>query len=451
VAFLPNLQQRTPEESTWMIIDITFSNYRSFKDEQFFSLAAEKGLDRHTNNFATHGKFGVLKTAAIFGANASGKSNLLKAIAALQWVVLSSGDLKEGQDLPPYEPFLLDESGPSTPVKIEIEFSIQEDRFRYSLSFDRKRIIAERLVSYATRQKALIFERSDNDTWETIRFGSSYRGGARRIPFFANNSYLSKAGNNAAAPESIRRVYRYFRTLLMVEPHAQFPSAVHFRREQQLIDVANILTCVDTGIARVTYEEKEISSLELPDWIPDQYRKAIYDENKYKFVFWHKDSRGKLLKFDEEFESMGTRRLFNLLPMLIEGLINGYILLMDEIESSFHPHIVALIVRLFNDQNANRSNAQLVFTTHTQSVLTPELFRRDQIWFTEKRDGYSRLFSLDEYDKKQVRPDSPFGYWYDDGRFGALPNINYPKIIESLEKARAAAMSMGEPNAEEKT
>jgi AAA15 family ATPase/GTPase len=120
------------------------------------------------------------------------------------------------------------------------------------------------------------------------------------------------------------------------------------------------------------------------------------------------------------------------LPVLIEALRLGQVLLLDEIEGSFHPHIVSLIIRMFNDPAVNRQNAQLIFTTHDTSILDEKLFRRDQIWFVEKTEGQSELRSLDEYDKRLVKSNSPFRAWYDEGRFGGLPQIQYQEFVHTV-------------------
>ncbi len=103
---------------------------------------------------------------------------------------------------------------------------------------------------------------------------------------------------------------------------------------------------------------------------------------------------------------------------------------MDELENSMHPFMAELIIKLFNDPRVNKRDAQLIFSTHNINLMTPELLRRDQIWFTEKQQGATKLYSLDDFDKKKVKPQSPFNQWYAEGRFGAIPSINYQRIVE---------------------
>lgn len=419
-----------------MIVDFSLSNFRSFKDEQLFSMNVERGKNLHTLNFveAIDGKVDLLKTAAVYGANASGKSNLLNAFMALRWIIVESGDLKEDEDLPSYEPYALDPVSATQPVRFEVEFVVPlEGRFRYEVSFNRKRIIEENLYSYTSRQRAMIFERKPDDTWETIRFGGTYKGGSRRIPFFENNSYLSKAGNSAASSPVIRTIFRYFRSVVRLSTGERVMVARYLKTGDRLSNIARILSAVDTGISEISSEERKHPTRLWPEEMPEPLRRAIIEEESYEFSFWHTNSRGEPVKFQEEDESAGTQRLFNLLPVLIEAWRLGQVVLLDEIEGSFHPHIVNLIVRLFNDKRVNKGNAQLIFTTHDTSILDQDVFRRDQIWFVEKRSGNSNLYSLDEYDKRMVKSNTPFRHWYDEGRFGGLPSIRYGEVVETVE------------------
>jgi len=419
-----------------MIIDFRFRNFRSFSQEQHFSTKVTHGREVHSSNFANavDGKTDVLKTAVIYGANASGKSNVLKALAALQWLVVDSGDLKERDPLLAYEPFRLSQASLSEPTAFEIEFFLQDHgRFRYSVTFNATRILEEQLVSFSSRQRALVFERGPEDTWEDVRFGGTYKGGTRKFPFFENNSYLSKAGNSAASVPIMRHIYGYFRSMMYFEASVRINSARYLKEEKRLKNVARVLAAVDTGISSITSEERTPSGLHLPDEMPESLKKAIIDQHSTAFSFWHKDDAGEMVEFGEDDESAGTQRLFNLLPMFLEVLRRGQVVLLDEIEGSFHPHIVAMIVRLFNDRRSNPRNAQLIFTTHDTNTLSPEILRRDQIWFVQKDDGASDLYCLDEYDKSKVKPGSPFREWYGEGRFGGVPAIRYNKVVEVVE------------------
>ena len=135
-------------------------------------------------------------------------------------------------------------------------------------------------------------------------------------------------------------------------------------------------------------------------------------------------------------ESAGTQRLFKIAPILLDTLTNNGVVLLDELESSMHPFMAEMIIRLFNDPEVNPKGAQLVFTTHNVHVMNPELLRRDQIWLAEKENGASTYFSLSDFDKNVVKPKSPFNRWYLEGRFDAIPRIDYRSIANMLKSIR---------------
>lgn len=200
-----------------MIIDFTIQNFRSIKDETTLSLYVENPKQHLASHVAypAGDKIGVLRSAGIYGANASGKSNVLLAFHALKFIACMSGDSKEDQKIPCYEPYRLSELTKNAPVRFELEFFNKENvRYSYKISFDENAILEESLDFYPTRTPANIFKRTAVDTWQTISFGGLYKGGTKRIPFFKNNSYLSKAGENASTPKMIRSAYKYLRSSL---------------------------------------------------------------------------------------------------------------------------------------------------------------------------------------------------------------------------------------------
>ena len=155
-------------------------------------------------------------------------------------------------------------------------------------------------------------------------------------------------------------------------------------------------------------------------------------------MFAHLTESGSSELFELEDESAGSQKLFNLAPLIIMTLSIGGVLVMDELDNSMHPFMAELIIKLFNDPRVNKGNAQLIFSTHNINLMTSELLRRDQIWFTEKQAGATRFYSLDDFDKKKVKPLSPFNQWYAEGRFGAVPAINYQGIVALFNESGAS-------------
>jgi len=419
-----------------MIIDLSVSNFRSFQDDQMLSMNVEGARDRHSSNFSLieDGRFAILRSAAILGANASGKSNLLMAAAAIRWIVLSSGNRRDGQSIPPYEPFRLSRNGKSEPVEFQIEFVVPTGvRYRYEVSFSQDRIVKEKLYSFARRSRAIIFERGIEDTWETIKFGGTYRGGNRKFPFFPNASYLSRAGNDASAPEFIREIYQYFNNLNHIPAGKNVFSMLPLANPSILSAVSELVCLADTGVSKVTIEENEAAEdIKLPDNMPSELKEAILAQNKLSAKYWIKSQSNELVAFDEEDMSDGTTRLLHILPLVLDAFSQGSVLLFDEIDAHFHTDIVDLLLRLFHDPEINYKGAQIIFSTHDTNILDSANLRRDQIWFVSKDGGASSLKSLDEYDKKYVRHDSPFETFYRDGRLGALPRVSYGRMKDAI-------------------
>lgn len=428
-----------------MIVDFSVTNFRSLKDEQTLNFHVETGRERLACNYSEFegGKLAVLRSGAIFGANASGKSNFLRAISALKWLVERSGDRKDGQKILPYEPYVLSSEAASLPVEFDIEFIVPSgSRYRYNVTFNKDRILTETLHTFPKRREALVFAREEEDTWETIKFGGSYSGGTRKLPFFPNNSYLSKAGNTASTPESIREVYNFFRSIKTINAD-QGIMALGIHKEKEVLNtISSLITFVDTGIESITVEEeKDPKEIRLPDDMPDDLKEAIQEHNKTKFSFWHRSEEDKLVPFDDDMESDGTMRLFEMLPLLLDSLEKGGVIVVDELDAHLHSHLIKAVLDLFHDDEINTSGAQIIFSTHDLSVLSQECMRREQIWLTSKLKGRTEVVSLDEFDKSLVRPNSPFYAFYNDGRLGGVPLINHSKIRETVLALKAIKTS----------
>lgn len=424
-----------------MIIDFTVSNFRSIKESQTFSLFADKpGLHLVGNiAFPVEKGVGVLKSAGIYGSNASGKTNLLLAFEALQYLVRVSGFYNEGDTIGCYDPFLLSDKGRKEPVYFEIEFFTPDStRYLYKIAFTRERIVEEQLSFFPSTKAALLFERRKEDSWETIKFGTLFTGGRKRIPFFSNNAYLSKAGSSADAPEMIRKVYNFLRNDIMrlgLNEKVSFLDWVD--DESALNKISSLLSFVDSGVSGVVVKESDVDMdmIKIPEGVPSVVREQILRDMRKSFQLIHVTESKSTELFPLEMESAGTQKLFHLAPLIVNVLSNGGVLIIDELDNSMHPFMADLIIRLFNDPAVNKGNAQLIFSTHNITLMSSERFRRDQIWFTEKINGATSIYSLDDFDKNMVKPQSPFNKWYAEGRFGAVPKIDYLRIVELLNGA----------------
>jgi len=359
-----------------MLIEFNVQNFRSIKEEVTLSLVAspDKSLD---NNLIKTDllRDNLLRSAVIYGANASGKSNVFLAFNFLNSFVMQSHTFQKGTKIN-YFPFKLDKKYLSKPSKFEVVFIKNNIKYIYGVSFIGERIIDEYLYYYPEGRKALIFERKETNNY---RFTID-------------------------------------------------------RKEQKFILKA--LIEADLGINDLFASIKEISIDEIPIQIREQLKAMMPDAKgnfeKIDIRIIHKvlDEIGNenRVEFDFEEESEGTKRLFSLIGIWIDSLNNGRVLVVDELDTKLHHLLNVFLIKLFNDPTQNKNNAQLIFTTHNTNLLDLNIFRRDQIWFTEKnpRKGTTDLYSLIEF---SPRKDKNIQKGYLAGRYGAIPFISDDRIF----------------------
>lgn len=416
-----------------MILSLVLENFRSIKERVEISFVAE-GSSEHLNGHVYKSEslnFGVLRSSGIYGANASGKSNLLMGFEAIKCIACQTDSLKDGESIPCYEPYILSESTRHSPVNIELDFITNEGvRFTYKVKYDKKRILEESLDFYPSRSKASIFKRDVGDSWATIKFGNLYKGGSKRISFFNNNSYLAKAGSNASSPAIIKMAYNYIsNNIRHVGLNEKIRLSGFGDRDEIIKKTAKMLCLFDTGIDGISYKRRnDEDMLKLSDNAPAEIKAMIIEDFGYSYLFSHESDDGVGVNIPLQKESEGTQKLFEIIPLIYTAFENGMVVVIDELDSSLHAHIASVIIKLFNDSSVNVNGAQIIFSTHNLNLMNPDKMRRDQVWFCEKNDGNSSFYSLYDFDKKKVKTTTPYASWYDEGRFGAVPDINYEKI-----------------------
>lgn len=425
-----------------MIVDFSIKNFRSIKTEQLISFYADKKPKHHAGNISyIEEDLGVLKTCAIYGSNAAGKTNVIIAFECLTELITGSGDLKDGDPIKCYEPYLLSNSSAKLPTSFEIEFYIDNLRYRYHVEYNKYEIIFEKLDFYPTARAANLFTRNSSEDWKSVKFGEHYKGGKKQIAFFSNNTYLSKAGNTPDSPEIVRKIFNFFRKKTETLLVGQIVGVYDWEENESTVKIVNtFLNKVDLGIdsfgidKSINDDEIDFPKDFLSD-VPEEIQKKLKYEFSKKEYFYHPNNNGELVRFEIDKESRGTNRLFKLLPFFIEVIREGSVLFVDEIESSFHPHIAELIIKLFNDPLVNKNNAQLIFTTHDLVLMGSDTMRKDQIYLTEKSQlNGTQLHCLDSYDS-DLKDSSPFAKWYDEGRLGAIPKIDYRSISDMIKEA----------------
>ena len=400
-----------------MIISFSVKNYKSICERATLNWEANLKDCTFATNIAKEfvadeeNEIGCLTTLGIWGANASGKSNMIQAIADFHTLIINSNHYDIGDQISEYKPFRLSEENKTSPIEFEIEFILKKVRYQYSIEFQQDRILKEMLYKYGKRGKTYLFKR-ENPTDANVavkRNQALLRGRISIVSCLKNQLFLSCAANSSAGIGCIVDIYQYFNergifdsAKLKHEIERYYDNPFYFHRLEAFI------TSIDIGVTKVEMQEDKISSKKIP-------------------VFYHSNS-SELFKLNEESE--GTQCVYKLIPFYLQILEKGYWYFIDEIESHLHPAVVALLIRLFHDPEVNRKGAQLLFTTHALSLLDNETMRRDQICFTQKNSaGKTELYALDEF---KVRKEVDFFRWYQDGRFDALPDLQYDELKEKI-------------------
>lgn len=430
-----------------MILNIELNNYRSFKNGLKFSLIAEPSRTKEQNVFVqqlAHGQESIrlLKTAMLFGANASGKSNLLRAIFEI-CKFIGKNKPSAGEKIPAYDPFIFATETHNAPVEFKIEF-VGKDEIKYSyiIEFNKTYVIKEELSYYPNKKEINLFKRIIPTSSESIIhigiFGPSLK--SKDIEVFHNQALLSKFGEEIPN-EIITPVYIYMTSIDAINTCNTRMLAQLFNETRSklatnsalLKRMNELLNFADTGLNGVLIKELTEDQFKFPSDIPLDIKNQFIKENKYFMTGQHSLFENNELKRTDEplpfmEESKGTNTIFALGGRILQALEKGEILFVDEIDTNLHPYLSKLLVTLFQSPHINKNNAQLIFTSHNPILLDRTLFRRDQIWFTEKDEfGVSELYSLQDF--SDVREDTPFDKWYLAGKFGGIPNI---MSLESL-------------------
>lgn len=412
-----------------MLVEFRAKNFRSLRDEQVLSLVASSDksqLDTHALGTGLKAAPHVLKSAVVYGANASGKSNLIKALQYMRGVVLESASLQPGQTFERLQPFRLDSTSAGEATAFEVTFLLEGVRYQYGFSMTQQRIVSESLLVYKAFKPQRWFDRRyDAETGKDVyEFGTGLKGaknlweGATR----PNALFLSMAVQLNS--ESLRPVFDWFANRLVIfNEQAQLSpqfSVQMLKQESQRRVICDFLRAADISIAdiEVTTKQTMVHTFNF-DLVTGKREESVGEQPVDDVKIHHVTDSGRAV-FDLSDESSGTRNLLFLAGPILDILSKGLTLVVDELDTSLHTLLVQALVRMFHRPDANTGNAQLIFTTHDTSLLDAYgLFRRDQIWFVEKKpDQSSELFSLMEF---SPRKKEALERGYLQGRYGALP------------------------------
>jgi AAA15 family ATPase/GTPase len=429
-----------------MLVEFTVGNYKSFKEPVNFSMVAapltakDKSLD-HNNIVRVSNQLSILKCAGIYGANASGKSNLIKAIRFMRNFVLNSSKETQFNDIIPIDPFRLSTETVDKPSFFEIVFITDGHRYRYGFEANTERVINEWLFYVPKTREARLFERRDGK----FRIMEDFREGKELHDKTRDNAlFLSVVAQFNGATSQL--ILKWFRDLNVIsglyDTMAQTQTISMLDSGHHKDDILQLIKSLDAGIYDIQINKEPIDDL-LPTNVPttpERIRGAfstIFEELKklskdrpletigLQAIHRKFNENGEVASLElfdvENNESDGTKKIIKIAGLLVDTLLKGKTLIVDELEARLHTLITRSIINLFNSSATNSKNAQLIFATHDTNLLSKDIFRRDQIWFAEKdRFGVTHLYSLAEY---KVRNDASFESDYIRGRYGAIPFV----------------------------
>ena len=424
-----------------MLLNFAVTNYRSIKERQVFSLMAVGGLPHEESLIRSKEDIPILPVALLFGANASGKSNILRAFGAMLRMVLKSVRLNPDDTLDEYEPFLLDEESRNNSTELEAEFITIgvgkiEHHYRYGLAFSETLITEEWLYIYEGGNETELFSR-DRDKVQ-VNETEFPEGKGKEDALNSNRLFLSLVAqlNGTQSKEIIFWFTTVdFFTASQTEQYMPITSILLKRKknpiEDELSHYADIaqtfLSNIDIGIMELSIEEISVAlTKDVPEELKKDLSKDGHTTLKVESTHNRYNKQGEIIGNEifrtKRNESEGTQKITDLLGVIFLTLWGGNLLVIDELDAKLHPLLTRAIVQLFTNPKMNSHGAQLVFTTHDTNQLHLDYVRRDEIWFTEKSPvEATELYSHIEF--KDFDPSMDITEQYVNGRYGAIPRI----------------------------
>ena len=408
-----------------MLIRFSFKNFKSFKNENCLDMEATS-LKEHEYNIAKTENGEYLKVSAIYGANASGKTNVLQAFSYMKKRILVSDDSKVNNPLDEENVFSFMIN--NEPISLEVEILAKNNKiYKYGFDILKDKIISEWLYEKRINKFYEIFERTENNI--------KVKDNKNKLLGLANiderslflNVYTKIDKNN----EDFNNVYEWFinaNYLDLGDP--KFENALNKRISLRIVEdekykseLLSFIRAFDATIDSINISPNSLEELKNTNGVIKVELVHNFEEGKNALPL--------------SLESNGTMKMFHLFDFLMDALKNGMILFIDELDAKLHPLLTRYIINLFHNSETNKGNGQLIYSTHDTVNLNKETFRRDEIWFAEKdKNGVSEIYSLSDYiiededgNAKKIRNDATYNKDYLTGRYGAIPVLEEFDVV----------------------
>ena len=435
-----------------MLVEFSVENFKSIKEVQVLSMVKATG-DKMSDNYFDSQALSVpelLKTAVIYGANASGKSNILKAMLQMKSILKNSFNKELDENIPTI-PFLFSPVSKLEPTTFNISFVmslLDKNEYKptlveYGFSTDREQVYEEWLSVYPKGREQGWFHRLyDKEKKEYTWSESSFFKGQKntwKTNTRPDQLFLSTAVHLNS--KQLKPIYDLLvdNIIIISEDRIGDKLTKEFCKnsEEDKELILSLMQSSDIDVENIIFEKPKIGSIKFPKDMPIEVQKEIskriHEDHRDEVFFIHTDDQGNEIKLILHDESDGTQKMFEFSSLIISSLKNGGLLVIDEFNKSLHPNLVRFLVKLFNSEK-NSGHGQFIFTTHETSVLRRDLLRRDQIWFCEKgKEKSTNLFSLSKFTSRDDGREDIEEY-YLHGRYGAKPIISDLIFNESKEK-----------------
>lgn len=427
-----------------MLISFSLENWMSFHGETTFSMVAAEG-GRHEERIPVLNKYKtrILPVAAIYGGNASGKTNFCEALGFAKYLVVEGS--RPGA-LIPVRPFLLNSDAAEKPSRFRFELLVDKTIYEFSFAVTQKAVLEEKLVEITGTDERLIYKRRHG---KKTKFGPPFdesghleyaAKGTRENQLFLTNSVSQKIRH-------FRPIHDWFsKTLNLISPHSRYAHFEQFFNEEHPLYLAmnEMLPLLDTGMFRLGSRKIPIDSIRMPDLVKDRINKDVrsgmfvlsesLDHERIvfsregneliakKLVTYHLNSRGEEIEFEIRSESDGTKRMIDLLPAFLGAAGHASVFVIDEIDRSLHTLLIHGLVETYLNLCSKDKRSQMIFTTHDVLLMDQDLLRHDEMWMAERDGaGSSSLTSFSDF--KDIRYDEDIRKSYLQGRLGGIPNV----------------------------